>query len=162
MRMLKEKRCYIDIRMTVGGREIRWTSDVIIEVNICEEMNVLEYFFFINYLLLIFAYESMKYQRGCDAWQVTAKFAQPCIFLTKSHECTANCAISSRNFSNHYIIKYDVISHVIWIHKGKLKKYFWIFRFYFRSYYTCLMCAVITYISLVHLMHNISLVVPHT
>ena len=46
----------------------------------------------------------MKYQRGCDTWQVTAKIAQPCIFLTKSHECTVNCAISSQNFSNHYII----------------------------------------------------------
>ena len=48
----------------------------------------------------------MKYQRGCDTWQATAKMVQPCIFLTKSHECTVNCAISSWNFSNHYI-KYN-------------------------------------------------------
>ena len=59
---------------------------------------------FLIYLLPILAYEFIKYQRGCDTWQVTAKIAQPCIFLTKSHECMVNCAISSGNFSKHYII----------------------------------------------------------
>ena len=67
------------------------------------------YIFYFNalffiYLLPILAYEFTKYQRGCDIWQVTAKIAQLCIFLTKSHECMVNCAISSRNFSNHYMI----------------------------------------------------------
>ena len=46
----------------------------------------------------------MKYQGRYETWQATAKTVQPCIFLTKSHECTVNCVISSRNFSNHYII----------------------------------------------------------
>ena len=65
-------------------------------------------YFFINYLFIyllpILAYESMKCQRGCDTWQVTAKLAQPCIFFMKSYERLVNCAISSQNFSNHYMI----------------------------------------------------------
>ena len=73
------------------------------------ELNVSKYLFFILtyffiHLLPILANEFIKYQRGCDTWQVTAKIAQPCIFLTKSHECTVNCAISSLNFSNYDII----------------------------------------------------------
>ena len=59
------------------------------------------------YLQPLVAYELMKYQRG-HTWQATAKMVQPCIFLTKSHECTVNRAISSRNFSNHYIIPFFV------------------------------------------------------
>ena len=69
---------------------------------------------FLIYLLPILAYEFIKFQRGCDAWQVTAKIAQPCIFHTKSHECTVNCAISSRNFSNHYIIQNQILNKPTW------------------------------------------------
>ena len=47
-------------------------------------------FIFINCLLLLLAYESIKCQKGRDTWQVTANIAQPCIILTKSHECTVN------------------------------------------------------------------------
>ena len=78
---------------------------------------------FLIYLLPILAYEFIKYQRGCDTWQVTAKIAQPCIFLTKSHECTVNCAISTRNFSNHYII-----SRPLWRHRNALRE--WWLRHY--------------------------------
>ena len=61
-------------------------------------------FHFITSLQPVIPCELMMYQRGCDTWQATAKMVQPCIFLMKSHECTVNCAISSRNFSNHYIL----------------------------------------------------------
>ena len=59
---------------------------------------------FLIHLLPILAYQFIKYQRGCDTWQVATNIAQVCIFFTKSHECTVNCAISSRNCSNHYIM----------------------------------------------------------
>ena len=36
---------------------------------------------------------------GCDTWQTKTKMVQPCNFFTKSQECTAKCAIYSRNCS---------------------------------------------------------------
>ena len=73
-------------------------------------IKILFYFIklFLTYLLPILANELIKYQRGCDTWQVTAKIAQPCIFLTKFHECMVNCAIFSRNFSKHYMLDHNV------------------------------------------------------
>ena len=59
-------------------------------------MNNIFFFIFSIYLQPLVAYELMKYQRGCDTWQATAKMVQPCIFLTKPQECTVNCAISSQ------------------------------------------------------------------
>ena len=67
---------------------------------------------FLIYLLPTLAYEFLKYQRGCDTWQVTAKIAQLCIFLTKSHERTVNRAISSWNFSNDYMIMVITVYHL--------------------------------------------------
>ena len=70
------------------------------------------FFIFCIYLQPLVAYELMKYQRGCDTWQATAKMVQPCLFIHEISKCTVNCAISSWNFSNHYIIS-DHYSDVI-------------------------------------------------
>ena len=58
---------------------------------------IFEYYFFILFAACTSLYELIKYQRGCDAWQATAKMVQPCICLTNFHECTVNCVIPPRN-----------------------------------------------------------------
>ena len=75
-------------------------------------INFIKLYIFLNYINLFFihllpilVHECIKYQRGCDTWKVTANIALPCLFLTKSHECRVNFAISSRNFSSYYIIR---------------------------------------------------------